>query len=640
MNNIYKMLPDKKLSKINIAKIAIIVFSSLYLIGNFDSYHEGRDSLVYALSAIELSNGSYQMSNVLFENSGKSEFVPNQWTKTTQSLYIPKANPGFPSLVALAYLVANDYGLFYLGPIFTIALLISSERIATKLFNDRVGFLALLFLSTNFMIFSIGTRLLTDTAFAFLIIWGIYYFLKFLKNNNNNAIILSSLFFVTASLIRVVGIIFLPLEIFLFIGYLIFYSIRDKKEDKTSNGKFYNKFLRFVSRKNILLFFIFLIIPWVGFGIFWSSFNSYYFGDPFTSYGDIWAVPTKISEFGVNKTLIYDSPIPMSIYEQQLAKESYDRITVSSQRVLLIEDRFEVARGYFLYLLPSQFPWAQTVLEPYEQDYGKDFLGIISILFLPTILILSIKTKYKRKETMVFLSAIIAIIGIFSIISIPDTVIGRYILPAIPFFSILFGYFIVKIFEIIPNVFVSKPILSKSIKSGFLVFLVIYFTFAFFISDPIQYAISDSFKFKNPEDYRIVYPLDREGISENSILVNYYGSRALEYDLIPFDGNIGNYFLFYSPEEYPIGSVKLLKTAINLGYDAYVLKNPNYIYEKEYYRFLLNQTLVLKDFSKSFCKIELGINSSTGITPEPDEICYKEVLMPSEKRWYDNLIKQ
>ena len=129
MVNINKIILEKKFSKINLAKIALIVFSSLYLIGNFDPFYEGVDSLLYGLTAIELStNDSYQISNLLLENSGKWEFIPHQWVKTIHNTAIPRSNPGLPFLATLSYSIGGDYGLFYLGPIFTIALLIEELK--------------------------------------------------------------------------------------------------------------------------------------------------------------------------------------------------------------------------------------------------------------------------------------------------------------------------------------------------------------------------------------------------------------------------------------------------------------------------------------------------------------------------------
>ncbi len=125
MINTYNLISTRKFSKINLAKIALIAFSSLYLIGNFEHYYsfESIDPVVYALSGIEISNGSYEISNLLLEQSGRYEFVPNQWVKTIHNTAIPKASPGLPFLASIAYFVAKDYGLFYLGPIFTIGLL-------------------------------------------------------------------------------------------------------------------------------------------------------------------------------------------------------------------------------------------------------------------------------------------------------------------------------------------------------------------------------------------------------------------------------------------------------------------------------------------------------------------------------------
>ena len=636
MNYIQKLTNKKKFSKITIAKITLIVFSSIYLIGNFEPYYDGIDSFLYGITAKALSAGSYEISNDLLDKSGKWEFIPHQWIQTVHNTAIPKANPGFPLLATVSYILAKDFGLFYLGPFFTIALLIVSERIATKLFNDKVGFVALLLLATNFMVFTVGTSLITDSAFSFFGILGSYYFLKFLKNNSNTAIILSSLFFVTATLIRIAGIVFFPLEILLFVSYLVFYSRHFKYKDQISNNKFHKNFLSLVSKKKVKLFFLLLIIPWICFFFFLVSYNSYYFGDPFTGYSNILPIPTILSEFTGNVTLISDQSITI---DQSSQITNADGVQFTSQRILLIEDRLEVARNYFLYLLPSQFPWSQTLLETYENYFGNNFLGVIPILFLPLILILSFKIKSSRTEISVFTLTILSIIGIYSIISIPDFVVGRYVLLSITIFSILLAYLIVKIFELIPRIWNSKPIFYKSIKGSFLVFLIVYFSFSFFISDPIQWLVSENFEFKNPEEYARNYPLENEDMAKNSILVNFYGTRALEYGLIPFNGHIGNYIYHYSSDGFSKGSVELLKLAMSLDHDAYVLKKSKNFQDKDYSIFLLNGSLVLKDYSKTFCKIVVADNSTGRLIPEPDQICYEEVELPSEKRWYDFLIK-
>ena len=636
----FKIIPHKKFSKINLAKIALILFSSFYLIGNFQPYYdfEGIDAMVYALTGIEISNGSYEINNILIEKSGRWEFVPNQWVKTVHNTVVPQAAPGLPFLTSAVYLITNGYGLFYLGPILTIGLLIVSERFATKLFDERIGFLTLLLLSTNFMIFTIGDNLNTDPIFTIFVLLGTYYFLKFFKHNQKHAILLSSIFFVAASSFRVVGFIFLPLEVIFFIGYLIYYSNK-KEENINSHKKFFKRFLRFITSKKTILFFILLIIPWISFFVFWSSYNSYYFGDPLISYGNVIPTATLLSEFDENSFLLLETPVSFYDSEGGMIVETIGGSELILKRTILIHDRLEAAKGYFLYLLPSQFPWAQTVLESYEKDFGNYFLGFISILFLPTILFLSFKTKSKRFEITIFTLIILAIIGIYSISTLPTDIVGRYMLPAIPFFSILLAYLVIKIFKLIPKESVSKSIFYKGIKIGFLVFLIIYFSFAFIISDQIQWIVSEDFRIKNPDDYIRNYPLDKEGLSENSILVNYFGSRAIEYGVIPFNGYIGTTFLHYSHEDFSKGSVQLLKIAIDDSYDAYTLKEPKFFYDKEYFRFLFTQNLVLKDFSKSFCKIEIGNNSSGTMIPKPDQICYEEMEWPRENRWYDNIIK-
>ena len=65
------------------------------------------------------------------------------------------------------------------------------------------------------------------------------------------------------------------------------------------------------------------------------------------------------------------------------------------------------------------------------------------------------------------------------------------------------------------------------------------------------------------------------------------------------------------------------KSILNEGYSVFVLKE-KWFFDKSYYNYLKSQHgIILKDFSKSFCKMEL-VNELDFSDPKskPDDICY------------------
>ncbi len=170
----------KSISILDVLKIGIIVFASFSLLANFIPYYGGGDDYDIAIAGIILANGTYGYTNELWQETGHHRFIPQHWVPTQQDVLIPVSSPGIVSTSAFSYLIGGYYGLFYLGPLFTILFLIISERISTKLFGSFVGLITLVFLVSNLAIFMIGRQLLTDNVFALFTILGIYYLIKFL----------------------------------------------------------------------------------------------------------------------------------------------------------------------------------------------------------------------------------------------------------------------------------------------------------------------------------------------------------------------------------------------------------------------------------------------------------------------------
>ena len=144
---------------LNFFKISIIIFVSVSLMASFDPFYFGSDTYLYGLSSIDLVNGKWGFTNEFLSDTGSVDFVPLQWVKTIQNTAVPIGSSGIYAISSIFYFIGGYYGLFYLGPIFTIVLLISSERIATNLFGRYVGLGALVLLASNATIFFLWSKI-------------------------------------------------------------------------------------------------------------------------------------------------------------------------------------------------------------------------------------------------------------------------------------------------------------------------------------------------------------------------------------------------------------------------------------------------------------------------------------------------
>ncbi|MGI0056689.1 MAG: glycosyltransferase family 39 protein, partial [Nitrosarchaeum sp.] len=292
---------------LNTVKILIIIFVSISLIANFSPYYLGIDSFVYGISAIDLANGSYGFTNKFLQETGDWEFVPNQWAKTIHNTAIPIGSVGIYGISTIAYLIGGNYGLFYLGPLATVLLLIFSERIATNLFGRFVGFVTLLLVATDITIFTHGTQLLTDNIFTLFFIFGCFYLVKFLRDGQEKFILLCSTFFVASTFLRYNSIITLPIEIILVIGNFVLLSkIMKKHETLITENSSSNIFSLTMISKKYTKISIFLIVPWLFFFLFLFSYNQYYFGDPLTNYFDQSPLPNEYQRGSIESLLEFD----------------------------------------------------------------------------------------------------------------------------------------------------------------------------------------------------------------------------------------------------------------------------------------------------------------------------------------------
>jgi len=263
----------------DLTKLTIIVLMSIFLILNFFPFYQGSDSLLYGATGVNLAKGTYGISNELLKESGSLYFVPPQWKITVHNTAIPLGSVGIYVLSAFSFILGGYYGLFYLGPIFTILLLIFSERIATNLFGKLAGLLTLVIISADFMIISyVGSRLLTDNIFAVFFILGCFFLIKYSRQNQNTDIFLCSVFFATSALFRLNGLLFFPIEILLIVGLIIFQRFKNNSKSKFNQKIFITKkSFQKLKLKSISKTIFFFILPWIIFFIIFFSYNTYFF---------------------------------------------------------------------------------------------------------------------------------------------------------------------------------------------------------------------------------------------------------------------------------------------------------------------------------------------------------------------------
>lgn len=100
-----------------IIKITVISFFSFYLIDHPFAWYFGSDSTVYAISSIDLANGTYGFTNELMQRFHGGPFIPAQWVSTIHDIAIPGIQIGLVLVGSTAYFLAGPVGLYYMGPI-------------------------------------------------------------------------------------------------------------------------------------------------------------------------------------------------------------------------------------------------------------------------------------------------------------------------------------------------------------------------------------------------------------------------------------------------------------------------------------------------------------------------------------------
>jgi len=599
----------KTISVLDTLKIIILIIVSFALIANFYPYYEGWDSFVYGISAISLSQGSFGITNELLLETGNNEFVPNHWTKTIHDTAVPVASPAILGLAAFSYLIGGYYGLFYVGPIFSIIFLIVSERVATKLFGGFVGLFTLVLLSTDLIFLSTGVQLLTDNIFSLFFILGCFFLIKFFQNEKINLVFISTVFFVAAAFFRFNGIIFFPIEIILIAGYFGIKILKNSKINKNLENIYQNRISLLKSKKNLLKIIVLILIPWIIFFIFWFSFNDYYFGDPLKTYYSNWSVQPDISTI----------------------------FTIDSNRI-------ESLKFYSAELTPDTLNSLFRTIESTENlQLSKDLLSAFALIILGGAFLISLGTKNKRAEVIVLLAFVVGSLLFFS--SEYATSIGnseRFMIPNLSISFMLLGFIIITIWKnsIEEKLKNHSKAISVIIKSVLVIILIVIPPIALldsvkntsedvllYESKGIQRAKS-GFNFNIPQDFVKRFPLDTEGLTTNSVIVASEGRRIVEYNAIPLSTYSGGLFPIdgiFNPNGVPQQPIDTIIKLIKDGYDVYAFKNHWWDVDPQYFRYIeKNYGLILKDYSETFCKMELAEDTKiiNEIISQSDDICY------------------
>jgi len=561
---------------LNIVKITLISFVAIFLIGNFNPFFETVDGYGFGIFAKYFSQGNFFYTNELVGTA--IEFLPPDMMLTNDGknlLYVGYA--GFSSLTTLTYTLAGNHGLFYLGPITGILFLVTVERFSSHFFGKYVGLLALLFVATNHFFYRSALNLQTESIFGIFFLLGCYCLIKFFKGKSTNHIFFASMFFVISSLIRTNGIVYFPIEIALLAGFFVIskYQSKISSNDTNPTTSFLLKFSS-LNKKKFIKIFSLALIPWIVFLLFWFSFYGYYFDNPFSH----------------------------NAYEEKGTGETGGLI---SSIFSLEAKNFENLKEYSKWFLPYQFPRTVDTNDGFSDVnsfLGNNWLGIVSILLLMFFTILSFVRKKHRLTTIIFAAMIMSTAWFFGAISSEKCancgLPGRWMLPAFTLYSMLLGMIIINFYHSLNFKKYINTKFSKILKTSFIIFLTIFFLSAFYFSPPGSSILKSDFEIKDPFEINLRYPLDKEGLTNNDVLVGY-DFEALDYGLISFQPEISLKEGKISPESFDV-----LKATLKDNYDVFLLKHPTEPLDKISYNLLAqNSDFIIKDYSESFCKVEL-----------------------------------
>jgi len=626
----YLMIKQNQDFLINISKIIILVFVSFSLFASAIPFYLGYDDVNYGIGTINLSHGNYGITNDLYLETGNKEFLPKSYVKTTQDNAIPISTPGIYVIGTIFYLIGGFFGLFYFGPIITIILLILFERITSKFFGNLVGLLALLLLIADWQFFFVGLRLLTDNIFSLFFILGVFSIIKFVQNKDYRYILVSSTFFSISSFFRITGIVFFLVEILIIFGFFVIPFLKEsKKFSKNYSG--INQNIRIFSKSNLKKFIkisFFLFLPWIIFLTFWFSYNDYFFGDAGTNYRE------QMQTSAIDKDeeeIVHSTSILSSLFEKH-SGDPFARVTLLQYySVPLLPDPM-----YFFLIITSD-----TDLDIWRSDI---WIAFVSFPMLAVSLIISLHFKIKRKETLSILSFIIILVFFYSspLVSahplapyLSESANDRYMIPASMLSFILFGFILVESWRQYFSKDSEKiPKIVKLLKWIYLILIILFFLALIITIPSIQDFYQRGFHFNNPSQYYFSYT-NLEKLPEKSFIIGYNGRNTLLHTDTHFYPYGSSFLEEADHKKISRDKIQTLKEILEKGYTGYTFKSNMNFYDEKYFKFLEGKHgIVLKDYSETFCKLEINSNF-TGNTNNisSDLICFKDVIEKGKKIW-------
>lgn len=581
-----------------ISKISIIAFVFILTAGTFFPFYEyPNDSHVYGFQTIQIANGKYEYTNDFLQNSEDWQFVPGGLVKTQYNTAIPNILPLFPLLASGIYKLFGNIGLFYFNPILTLVFLIIIERTTTKIFNKYIGLLVLIFISVNEMTFWVGRGFLTSIIFSMFFILGVYFLNKFLKYKSNNFIIYSSVFFTLSCFIRPNGIIFVPIELTIILSWYFYEDFVQRKLKNTS------KIDCLIKRCKTLCF---TITPWLVFVMFMIFFNTYYFGNPTTTFYNIPDSPEKFtSEIDSNGLLI-----------------NYDRFEKYAGHFMPYPlNRVAASLNYGEVTADQQFNEIMGILGNYEI---LSHLGMIIFILISIGLVISLKNKEYARILIIYTIFMLSMIIFYSFNFIADGRQGspRDMLPVYPIFFTIISFIIYSTLTI--KNYPKKTwirFIPRTFKIGTISFLIIFIPVSFLISDFSSTLKDSEFSFNDPFSLSDEFNDFDKTLPQDSIIVTFFEfDRVIFSEYIPFTPLGWDNKDFDPNDEIFQKTINKLKTLLEKdNQEIFVYKKTNLQHEKDFQKYITqNENFKLIDYSRDFCKLILDYNNKI----KNDDKCY------------------
>jgi len=334
--------------------------------------------------------------------------------------------------------------------------------------------------------------------------------------------------------------------------------------------------------------------------IFWFSFNTYYFGDPFTNY-DSNVNPYKLSlqsEKNIFNLFIFD------------------------------EKSFENFKSFSKFILPYPISGMVSIPEKLDPILGNNWLGFLTPLVMLIGILLSFKTSKHISTIMIFSLVFLSTLWFYSsnyYSDLVDVTPSRYMIVLMPIFFMILSWLIIHILDSI-NPKKSNPKFSLIIKSIIILALISFFSMSFYFSEPVQAIKNETFYLKNPDDFKSINYLEKDGFSIDSVIVNVHPGNSLEFGAIPFNPYLKS--CCTPTDTFSDESIEILIDLVNSEKNVLVFKNPKWEIDQRYREYLVeNYDIRIRDVSPNFCKLVLDHNNSTNdlacMTFEPTQYYLK-----------------